>query len=72
MQQNPYLTSEDFLKQIGSYQAKDDFRELMKHYATKEDVANSEIRLIKWLVATGIGSATVAVGLAVLVERLIN
>ena len=48
------------------YLTKEDFRYEMQHYATKEDLAQLEARLVKWMV----GSTVAATGFAVLIERL--
>ena len=39
-------------------------------FATKEDLANLETRLIKWMVGLMVGSIVAASSIAVLVERL--
>ena len=54
------------------YLTKDDFHREMGHYATKEDLAQLEARLVKWMVGLMVGSAVAATALAVLVERLVG
>ena len=47
-------------------------QELQDHYATKEDLAKLETRLIKWMVGVLLGSAAVATTLAIFIQRLID
>ena len=52
----------------GGYLTKDDFRREMRHYPTKEYLAQMETRLVKWmaglmLAAAGIAAAAVVVAL---------
>ena len=51
---------------------KENFREELRHYATKEDLAQVETRLIKWMVGLMVGSVAVASSIAILVERLVS
>ena len=51
---------------------KEDVREELRHYATKEDLAQVETRLIKWMVGLMVGSVAVASSTAILVERLVS
>ena len=39
-------------------------------FATKEDLAQLETRLVKWMVGLMLGSAMVATALATLIERI--
>ena len=52
------------------YLTKEDFRYEMQHYATKEDLAQLEARLVKWMVGLMVGATMAATGFAVLIERL--
>ena len=52
------------------YLTKEDFRYEMQHYATKEDLAQLEARLVKWMVGLMVGATVAATGFAVLIERL--
>lgn len=47
-------------------------QELRDHYATKEDLAKLETRLVKWIIGMMLGSAGLAATLAIFVQRLIN
>ena len=47
-------------------------KEIQDHYATKEDLAKLETRLIKWIVAMMLGSAGLATTLAIFILRLIG
>ena len=51
---------------------KEDLREELRHYATKEDLAQVGTRLIKWMVGLMVGSVAVASSIAILVERLVS
>ena len=46
--------------------------EMREHYATKADLSELKIDLIKWMVGLMMGSATLATGLAVLIQRLVG
>ncbi len=52
------------------YLTKEDFRYEMQHHATKEDLAQLEARLVKWMVGLMVGATVAATGFAVLIERL--
>ena len=52
------------------YLTNEDFRYEMQHYATKEDLAQLEARLVKWMVGLMVGATAAATGFAVLIERL--
>lgn len=47
-------------------------QELKDHYATKEDLAKLETRLVKWMVGMMLGSAGLATTLALFILRLIG
>ena len=59
----PEMTTREYL-------TKEDFRYEMQHYATKEDLAQLEARLVKWMVGLMVGATVAATGFAVLIERL--
>ena len=40
--------------------------------ATKEDLAQLEVKLIKWMLALMVGSITLAASIALFIERLID
>ena len=47
-------------------------QEIQAHYATKEDLAKLETRLVKWIVGMMLGSAGLAATLAIFLQRLIG
>ena len=47
-------------------------QELQDHYATKEDLAKLETRLVKWIIGMMLGSAGLATTLAIFIQRLIG
>ena len=47
-------------------------QELQDHYATKEDLAKLEARLVKWIIGMMLGSAGLATTLAIFIQRLIE
>ena len=47
-------------------------QEIQDHYATKEDLAKLETRLVKWIVGMMIASAGLAATLAIFLQRLIG
>ena len=58
---------------------REDLRHELRHYATKEDVANlradmaeMETRLIKWIVGSVLAATGIAVAASVLVQRLLE
>ena len=44
----------------GGYLTKDDFRQEMRHYPTKEYLAQMETRLVKWMAGLMLASAVIA------------
>ena len=56
----------------GGYLTKDDFRREMRHYPTKEYLAQMETRLVKWMVGLMIASAGIAATAAVVIQRLVE
>ena len=46
--------------------------EMREYYATKQDLAELETRLIKWMVGLMVASSAVATSLALLIQRLIG
>ena len=50
------------------YLTKEDFREEMKHYATKADLANLETRLTRLMLLVGIG----VVGAMTLIQKFVE
>ena len=56
----------------GGYLTKDDFHREMQHYATKENLAQMETRLVKWMVGLMIASAGIAATAAVVIQRLVE
>ena len=49
-----------------------ELREELKHYATKEDLAKLETRLIKWMVAQLLAAIIAASGIAVAIQQVID
>lgn len=45
---------------------------MREYYATKQDLAELETRLIKWMVGLMVASSAVATSLALLIQRLIG
>ena len=50
----------------------EEVRHELSRYATKEDVAQMETRIIKWMVGVMIAGMAVAASLAALIASLIN
>ena len=49
-----------------------ELREELKHYATKEDLAHLETRLVKWMIGMMLSSVAIATTLAVFIQRLVD
>ena len=49
-----------------------ELREELKHYATKEDFAKLETRLIKWMVTQLLAAIIAASGIAVAIQQVID
>ena len=45
--------------------------ELWEHYATKADLKDMEIRLMRWMAATALGGISIAVGLTAVLVRVL-
>ena len=54
----------------GGYLTKDDFRREMRHYPTKEYLAQMETRLVKWMAGLMLASAVIVAAAAVVAQRL--
>ena len=54
----------------GGYLTKDDFRREMRHYPTKEYLAQMETRLVKWMAGLMLASAVIAAAAVVVAQRL--
>ena len=48
-----------------------DLHEALMHYATKEDLAQMETRLIKWMVGMMLGTAAVAGTIGTIIARFV-
>ena len=46
--------------------------EFREHYATKADLAEMKVELIKWMIGLMVGATTLAASIAVLVQRIIG
>ena len=53
------------------YLTKDEFHREMRHYVTKSDLAQMEMRLVKWMVGAMFASAGIAATAAMVVQRLL-
>ncbi len=49
-----------------------ELREELRHYASKEDLANMETRLVKWMVGMMFAAVALASSFGLLVERFID
>ena len=56
---NPSLTREDLHSEL-------------RHYATKEDLAQMETRLVKWMVGLMLGAAGVGATVTLIIQRLVG
>lgn len=72
------LTREDLRNELQHYATKEDLRNELRHYATKEDVANlrtdiaqSETRLIKWMVGSVLAGAAIAAAITSVIQRFV-
>ena len=54
----------------GGYLTKDDFRREMRHYPTKEYLAQMETRLVKGMAGLMLASAVIAAAAVVVAQRL--
>ncbi len=60
------------MAQNTEYLTRDEFRSEMQHYATKEDLAHLETRLIKWMVGSMLAAAGIAATMALAVQRFLE
>lgn len=54
------------------YLTKDEFHREMRHYVTKSDLAQMEMRLVKWMVGAMLASAWIAATVTLVVQRLLE
>ena len=59
------LTRDDLRQELATFRD-----EIRTHYATKADLSDLEVRLVKWMVSLMIGSVVAASAVAVLIHRL--
>ena len=53
------------------YLTKDEFHREMRRYVTKSDLAQMEMRLVKWMVGAMLASGGIAAAVTVVVQRLL-